>query len=355
MTNIFKFFLLTFLSFAAFDSSLFAKSTEESHAILLQYHRFGESRYPSTDIPMDLFQKQMAYLHDNHYNVVPLSKVVEGLMHKKPLPPKTVVITIDDAYKTVYTNAYPILKKYNFPSTIFVNSMPIIHHSKRYMTWDEMREMGADGLAEFANHTYSHEYLVRIDANKPEKYEKDVKKEILKCETKLQKELGEYLCSKPKMLAYPCGEFDVRLMKILKKLGYVGIAQNSGPVSQRSNLLALTRFPMSGNFGKMKSFILKLHTLPLAVTSTSTEDTIVTKENNPPLFSLKLERKYKDLQCFTSNGQKIDMKWLSDTEVQMQSKVVLKYPRDHYTCTAWAARGKWYWFSHMWVVLKETE
>ena len=349
-----RLFLLLFI-WTAFNTVVFAQTRGEGHAIILQYHRFGESRYPSTNINMDLFKKQMAYLHNNHYNVVPLSQVVKALMHKKPLPPKAVVITMDDAYRTVYTNAYPILKKYNFPATIFVNSMPIIHHSKRYMTWDEMREMGREGLAEFGNHTYSHEYLVRIDSDKPAQYKKDVTKEILKCETKLQKELGKYLCSKPKILAYPFGEFDVRLMKILKKLGYVGIAQNSGPISQRSNLLALTRFPMSGNFGKMQSFILKLHTLPLAVRSTSTEDTMVTKKNNPPIFRLKLEKKYKDLQCFTSNGQKIDMKWLSDTKVQMQSKVLLQYPRDHYTCTAWAARGKWYWFSHMWVIAKEVK
>jgi len=347
-----RLFLLLFI-WSAFNAVASAQTKGDGgHAIILQYHRFGESRYPSTDIAVDLFKKQMAYLHDNHYNVVPLSLVVEDLIHKKPLPQKTVVITMDDAYRTVYTNAYPILKKYNFPATIFVNSLPVIHHSKRYMTWNEMREMGKNG-AEFANHTYSHEYLVRIDADKPLEYKKDVTKEIVKCEKKLQKELGKYLCSKPKMLAYPFGEFDIRLMKIIKKLGYIGIAQNSGPVSQRSNLLALTRFPMSASFGKMPSFILKLHTLPLAVRSTSTEDTMVTKENNPPVFRLKLEKKYKDLQCFTSNGKKIDMKWLSDKEVQMQSEVLLQYPRDHYTCTAWAAKGRWYWFSHMWVVQKE--
>ena len=345
-----KLFLLVVV-LSIFNTVVFAEVKPEGHAIILQYHRFGESRYPSTNINMDLFKKQMAYLHNNHYNVVPLSLVVEDLIHKKPLPQKAVVITMDDAYRTVYTNAYPVLKKYHFPATIFVNSMPIIHHSKRYMTWNEMREMGKNGT-EFANHTYSHEYLVRIDKDKPTEYKKDVTKEIVKCEKKLQKEIGAYLCTNPKMLAYPFGEFDIRLMKILKKLGYVGIAQNSGPVSQRSNLLALTRFPMSGNFGKMQSFILKLHTLPLAVKSTSTEDTMVTKKNNPPIFRIKLEKKYKDLQCFTSNGEKINMKWLSDTEVQMQSKVLLQYPRDHYTCTAWAARGKWYWFSHMWVVLK---
>ena len=341
-----------FIFLAAFSTILSAKGKVESHAILLQYHRFGEARYPSTDISMQRFEKQMAYLYKNHYNVVPLSQVIEALIKKTPLPDKTVVITIDDAYKTVYTNAYPLLKKYHFPATIFVNSMPIIHHSKRYMTWDEMREMGKSG-SEFANHTYSHEYLVRIDTNDSKKYEKDVTKELVKCENKMEKELGSYVCTHPKMLAYPFGEYDVKLMNIIKKLGYVGIAQNSGPVSQRSDLLALPRFPMSAHFGKMKSFILKLHTLPLGVVESTPQDTLVTKENNPPLFTLTLNRKYRDLQCFTSNGKKIPMHWLSSTQVQMQADVRLKYPRDHYTCTAMASKGRWFWYSHMWVVLRD--
>lgn len=345
----FKLILFIFITFGA---TLMAKTEVESHAVILQYHRFGESKYPSTNISMELFKKQMAYLYENNFNVLPLSKIVDALMHKRELPPKTVAITIDDAYQSVYTKAYPVLKRYGFASTIFVNSLPVIHHSKRYMTWDEMREMGKNG-AEFANHTYSHQYLVRYDKNSSKDYIKQITKEINKCETKIEKELGKYVCTRPKMLAYPFGEFDAELMQLLKKMGYVGIAQNSGPVSNRSNLLALTRFPMSGNFGKMKSFILKINTLPLAVKSTSTEDTIVTKENNPPLFSIKLDKKLANLQCFTSNGKKIRMTWLSPTQLQMQSYVKLKYPRDHYTCTSMAPKGKWYWFSHMWVIQKE--
>jgi peptidoglycan/xylan/chitin deacetylase (PgdA/CDA1 family) len=345
--------IVLFLVVAAFSSVVFAQEKKiASHAILLQYHRFGESRYPSTDISMELFTKQMNYLFENGYNVWPLSKIVNYLKLKKDLPSKTVAITIDDAYRTVYTNAYPLLKKYHFPSTIFVNSLPIIHHSKRYMTWDEMKEMGKDG-AEFANHTYSHQYLVRMFRDNLQKQDKDVTREIVKCETKLEKELGKYVATSPKMLAYPFGEYDAHLMKLIKKLGYVGIAQNSGPVSNESNLLALPRFPMSSSFGKMKSFILKLNTIPLPIKAISTENTIVNKINNPPKFSLTLKKPVYGLQCFTSNGKKIDMKWNSKTELQIQSKVLLKYPRDHYTCTAMYKKGRWRWYSHMWVVLKE--
>ena len=103
----------------------------------------------------------------------------------------------------------------------------------------------------------------------------------------------------------------------------------------------------------MEKFILKLHTLPLPLRETSNEDTIVDESNNPPLFSITLKKELKDLQCFTSNGEKIKMNWLSKKHVQMQSNSLLKYPRDHYTCTAMASKGRWYWYSHMWVVLQD--
>jgi hypothetical protein len=142
-------------------------------------------------------------------------------------------------------------------------------------------------------------------------------------------------------------------MKILEELDYVGVAQNSGPVWEKSNFLALSRFPMSGPFGKMKSFLLKLHTVPLDVVAISSEDTIVDTHNNPPVFTLKLHKPLKGLQCFTSNGEKITMEYKDATTLQMVSKVPLRYPRDHYTCTAWYAPHRWSWYSHMWVVLKK--
>jgi len=348
-----KFFnLISLFIFILFNFSLLANDKIESHAIILQYHRFDESKYPSTDISMELFTKQIEYLAKNNYKVMPLSEIVNYLMQKKELPPKTVAITMDDAYKSVYTKAYPLLKKNKFPFTVFVNSSPIIHHSKNFVSWENMREMGANE-AEFANHTYTHQYLVRMDANDSKNYEKDVTKEIEISETQLEKNLGKYLCTNPKMLAYPFGEFDVGLMRLVKKLGYVGIAQNSGPVSNNSNLSALHRFPMSGGFGKMKEFILKLNTLPLPLTATSNEETIVDKSNNPPLFSITLKKELKGLHCFRSNGEKIKMNWLSKKHVQMQSNSLLKYPRDHYTCTSMASKGRWYWYSHMWVVLQD--
>lgn len=331
------------------QSSLFGAS---NHAIILQYHRFGESKYPSTDISIQLFTKQIDYLVKNNYTVWKLSKIVRYLLKNRKIPDKTISLTMDDAYKSVYTQAYPLLKKYHLPFTVFVNSEPVINKSKMYMSWDEMREMGKNG-AEFANHSYSHQYLVRRYRDKPKQYAMFVKKELQKCEIKIEKELGKAVSTQPKMLAYPFGEYDLSLIKLVKNLGYIGVAQNSAPISNKSNFMALTRFPMSGGFGEMEKFILKIQTIPMPIKSTTPKKTIVDKKNNPPHFSLTLQKPLKDLQCFTSNGKKINMKWISDTQIEIESTQKLKYPRNHYTCTAHEKANVWYWYSHLWVILKD--
>ncbi|HIP54322.1 MAG TPA: hypothetical protein EYH11_02485 [Sulfurimonas autotrophica] len=339
-------YYLFFLNFI--QCSLFAN---QNYAVVLQYHRFDETKYPSTNISTELFQQQIKYLVDNDYTVWPFSRVVKYLLQKRELPNKTVAITIDDAYKSIYTKAYPLLKQYKLPFTVFVNSAPVVHESIHYLDWDEMREMGENG-AEYANHTYSHQYLVRDGIKNPKNYKKYVKKELAMCEVKMQKELGEKVCNNPKILAYPFGEYDRKLMSLVKSFGYIGVAQNSGPISTESNFMALTRFPMSGGFGEMSQFRLKINTLPLPIKNISKEDTLVDASNNPPLLTLTLKKPLKNLQCFTADGKKIAMKWLNNTTVTMQAQTPLQYPRDHYTCTAHAQGDAWYWYSHLWVVLK---
>lgn len=226
-----------------------------------------------------------------------------------------------------------------------------MHESVHYLSWDEMREMGKYG-AEYANHTYSHQYLVRDGIKNLANYKKYVTKEIEICEVKIEKELGKRVCTNPKILAYPFGEYDVKLMQLVKSLGYIGVAQNSAPISSESNFMALTRFPMSGGFGEMKQFVVKINTLPLPLLSVLDEDTLVDASNNPPVLTLTLKKPLQDLQCFTTEGEKIRMEWLNTTTVQVQAKKHLEYPRNHYTCTAHAKGNAWYWYSHLWVILK---
>ncbi len=321
------------------------KLLAQDYAVVLQYHRFDEFRYPSTNISSKDFKKHLQYLKENNFTVWKLSKIIKYLKENKQLPKKTVAITIDDSYKSVYKVAYPILKSFNFPFTVFVNSAPTLHRSKRYMRIEEMQEMGKNGC-EFANHTHTHRFLVRYDEKV---LEKEVKKEILKCQKFIDKYLKPYK-SPVKMLAYPFGEFDKRVKKIVKDLGYIGVAQNSAPISNKSDFLALTRFPLAGRYANFKGFKLKVSTKPMPITAVN-NDTIVTPKNNPPKLTLKLQKKLK-IECFRSNGERLKIDYTTPTTITIESKTKLKYPRDHYTCTAKDKDERWMWFSYMWVVLK---
>lgn len=326
-------------------SSIFADS-----AVAFMYHRFDNSKYPSTNITLKQFQYHLDYLQKHDYNVWHLSKILRHIIDKKSIPPKTVALTIDDAYISTYTKAYPMLKSKNFEFTIFVNTNPTDKRSKNYLSWEQMREMQVNG-AEFANHSLSHDFLLPMENEKDEVWKKRVTSEIKKAQLRLQEELGADTNENPRLFSYPFGEYDINLAKLTKELGYIGITQTSGAIGECSDLGAIARFPMAEAFGSPESFITKLNTLPMPIKSISEEENPLKVQNTPKL-RIKLKQPLKNLACYISSGEAINVKWLSETEIEISANEPLKPPREKYTCTAPAYDGKWYWYSHMWIVQK---
>ncbi|MEL0076636.1 MAG: polysaccharide deacetylase family protein, partial [Alphaproteobacteria bacterium] len=95
------------------------------HATVLMYHRFGEDQYPSTNIRLEQFEAHLEMLSSGGYNVIPLADIVAKLQNGESLPDRTVAITIDDAYLSVYEEAWPRLRRHNFPAKIFVATRQI--------------------------------------------------------------------------------------------------------------------------------------------------------------------------------------------------------------------------------------
>lgn len=327
-----------------------SESTDPDGAVVFMYHRFDEQKYPSTNITIGQFQYQLDYLEKNHYNVWPLSKILNHIKDKKPLPKKTVALTMDDAYMSVYTKAYPMLKKKNFPFTVFVNTNPIDRKSKAFLTWELMRIMQRNG-AEFANHTLSHDALLPLNDETDDAFKKRVVAEVQGAQSRLQKELGADTNTQPKLFSYPFGEYNMQSAEIVKGLGYLGITQTSGPIGEKSDLMAVTRFPMAEPFATPKGFFTKLNTLPMPIDSASPREPLVKKDTRQKL-RIKLERPLRALGCYMSSGEAIEMKHISKTEIEISSTAGIKPPRMRYTCTAPANNGKWYWYSHLWIVQK---
>jgi len=336
--KIFIYLLLFFLA-----SPIFANS-----AVVFIYHRFGETKYPSTNITLEQFSYQLNYLKSNNYNVWSLSKIINYLNSKKTLPPKTVALSIDDAYLSVYTDAYPMLKSKKFPFTIFVNTNAVDNRSKNYITWNMMREMQNSG-AEFANHSLSHEYLLPKKDESDAVWERRIRKEIQNAQLRLQKELGDDTNTNPKLFSYPFGEYNIKMTQILNELGYIGISQTSGAIGESSDMLALNRFPMAEAYASEDGFKTKLNTIPMPIESVSLKEPVIEKGTSPKL-RIKLQEHLKGLRCFISSGEAIELEWISKTEVEIYSDRPIKSPRDKYTCTAPANDNKWYWYSHLWIV-----
>jgi peptidoglycan/xylan/chitin deacetylase (PgdA/CDA1 family) len=324
-------------------SSLFAQS-----AVVFMYHRFGESKYPSTNITIEQFKYHLDYLEKNEYNVWHLSKILRHIINKQELPPKTVALTIDDAYISTYTNAYPMLKSKNFPFSVVISTNQIDSHSKSYMTWEQMREMQKNG-AEFANHSSSHDYLLKRNNETDALWEKRVTMEINKAQSRIHEELGTDANENPRLFSYPFGEYDLETTQLIKKLGYIGITQTSGPLGKDCDLSIIPRFPMAEAFANPNSFISKLNTIPMPIISTSHKEPFI-KKNNPPKLYIKLKEPLENMGCYISSGETINFKWISQTEIEVMANEPIKPPREKYTCTAPAKNGKWYWYSHLWIV-----
>lgn len=318
----------------------------DGSAVILLYHRFGQPDTPSTNIRLDQFDAQLTYLKQHHFHVWSLSRLVDALKTRQPIPENTVVLTVDDAWRSVYTQAYPRLKALGWPLTVFVNTDPVDAHYQSNMTWDQMREMQQHGV-EFANHSKSHDSLVQGKHESFNAWKNRVQQEIETAQRRLQQELGTET-NHDKLFSYPYGEYSQNLVELVAEMGYTAVAQNSGAVGYVSDLRALMRFPMSEAYAKLSAFKLKVNAQVLPITKVMPVDPVVSI--NPPVLQLFFDRPQSGIQCFNHKGERLNQTWITPLVLQIQDKQPLAPPRDRYACTQPTKNGQWRWFSHSWVL-----
>ena len=144
------------------------------------------------------FEKQIAWLSDAGFTSVFADKFgTYGY--------KTAAITFDDGYENVYTEAFPILKKYNFKATVFLITSPAEGH----ITDEEIKEMTDSGLVMFGSHTDTHRDLTKLT---PE----EIRSELEASKSKIEKLTGKTVTT----LSYPYGASDETVVSAAKKLGF---------------------------------------------------------------------------------------------------------------------------------------
>lgn len=325
-------------------------------AVVLQYHHVSESTPASTSITPALFKQHMDYLAEQEFKVVPLPELVSLLKDGTTLPDKTVAITFDDAYESVYSEAYPLLKKRGWPFTVFINTDPHDQNKRSFATWDQIKEMGEYG-ATIANHTTRHSHLLRLrDGESRAQWRKRIKQEVMDAEQRIKEKTGQ----QHRLLAYPYGEYDNHVKKLLKDLDFVAFGQQSGPLFALNDLLALPRFPFGGSYGDLQDFATKVNTRPFAVASVELyEDAslktplkdLVLPHGQTPVLVLTLEDKHllSRISCFAS-GQGAIKTEVQNEKLIVQANKPLPAGRTRYNCTApTGEKGRFFWLSQQWL------
>ena len=120
------------------------------------YHRFNESKYPSTNIQMDIFKKHIQIIKESGFNFYYPEEFKENF--DLPKNEKKILITIDDGFKSFYEEAWPYLKKNEIPFILFISTQPV--GKRGYMTWKQIKEIEKSNFALIGHHSHTHDYLI---------------------------------------------------------------------------------------------------------------------------------------------------------------------------------------------------
>jgi len=207
---------------------------------ILLYHRFGPFVSDGMTVTTSTFESHLQYLKNHGYTVIPLRHLVDYYLGKMvSLPSPSLVITADDGHKSVYTDMFPLLRKYQVPVTLFLYPSAISNASYA-MTWNQLREIKETGLFDFQSHTFWHpNFKEERKRLKTAEYEFFVEKQLKKSKEKLQRELDV----KVDMLAWPFGIYDDWLIRKGIDAGYMaGFTMERRHTSPSENIMALPRY-----------------------------------------------------------------------------------------------------------------
>lgn len=310
-----------------------------NYVSVLMYHRFGENKYPTTNIKMDQFSDHIKELMKTKYNVIKIQDGLNAIQNISLVKDRSVIITIDDAYSSVFNNAWPILKKYGLPFTLFVSTDVIDNKTPGYMSWEEIRILRDNGVT-IGSQTKSHPHMHNLSENQ-------IVKELEFSNSRFVKEIG----SKPEIFAYPYGEYNLNVVKKIKINGFkAAFGQHSGVAHLSLGLYQLPRFAMNEAYGNMQRFLLAVNAKPMPISDLSPKDPVIIK--NPPFYGFTLSDTIKPkgiVRCFASNGIKSETKRLGKNRIEVRLEKPFPKGRGRINCTM-SAGERWRWLGRQFII-----
>jgi peptidoglycan/xylan/chitin deacetylase (PgdA/CDA1 family) len=239
-----------------------APDVESPHATsrlpILMYHRIADSgpsdlrRYRLE--PAEL-ERQLDHLRSAGYRGVTLEEWRVACERRRPLPGRAVLLTFDDGYSDFASQAWPLLRRYGFPATVFLVAGEMGGASRwdselggdaPLMSWREARRLRSRGV-EFGSHTVNHPPLTSLS-------NADVVREAARSRALLAEHLG----SPPSAIAYPYGDCDCAIAHLVGACGYTfGLTCDEGHAELEQSLLLLPRIEVRGD-QDFEDFVAKL-------------------------------------------------------------------------------------------------
>ncbi|MBQ8525603.1 MAG: polysaccharide deacetylase family protein [Clostridia bacterium] len=206
---------------------------EQIPLVAVMYHSFSKDMSKCGDyvIPPELFENDIKYLIAEGFSFVDTRDITDYCKNDTPLPPKPVMITIDDGHYSVYEYIFPIMKKYKAKAVI----APIAVECDRYsesmelnpsysnMCWDNIKEMYDSGLADIQNHSYDMHHInsrvrgcAKLRGEATEQYRTRLYADLKKADDAIFNATG----ARPIAMIYPFGLTSKEAREVIDRLGY---------------------------------------------------------------------------------------------------------------------------------------
>jgi peptidoglycan/xylan/chitin deacetylase (PgdA/CDA1 family) len=217
----------------------------DARASILVYHRFGPVVADSMTVRTSTFRWQLEYLRSHGYQVIPLREWIAWRLHLGPPPPsRSVVITVDDGHRSVFTEMLPLVREFGVPVTLFIYPSAI-SNAAYALTWDQLRTLTATGLFDVQSHSYWHPNFATEKRRLPApEYRAFAVTQLTRSKAVLEQRLGANV----DVIAWPFGIYDEELLQIGVDAGYLaGVTLDRRVATANDPILALPRFLVTDN------------------------------------------------------------------------------------------------------------
>ncbi|SKA34052.1 Polysaccharide deacetylase [Enhydrobacter aerosaccus] len=232
-------FLLSSASGRAAEPPASPRRADALRVPILLYHRFGPSLNDEMTVTTPVFEGQLSLMRERGYRVAPLRALLAALDGTDATLERSVVLTVDDGHRTVYSDLFPLVQRYRLPVTLFIYPSAI-SNADYALTWAQLAEMKASGLVDVQSHTFWHpNFNIERKRLSPADYARFVHDQLARSRAILEQRLGGPV----DLLAWPFGIYDEELMQAARAAGYTAaFSIERRPVTPADKIMALPRY-----------------------------------------------------------------------------------------------------------------